>query len=71
MLGLELLMRRQQVDLVGLVVAAASGPTGRFADRVWNGGFANPERMKVIAAPGTPGEIEVVVVVPDALPAKR
>jgi hypothetical protein len=56
---------------VGGVVTTRTNPAGKHADGVRNGGSPSLEWVKVIAAPSTTNEIEIVVVVADALPAKR
>lgn len=63
-------MGRQQIDLMGSIVATRAGSARKLADGMGNGRRAALEGVKVIASPGTAGEIEVVIVVAEALPAE-
>jgi hypothetical protein len=56
-LHLELLMGRQQIDLMGSTVATPASSARKLADGMRNGRCAALQRVKVIAAPGVAGEI--------------
>ena len=65
---LELVMGGEKVDFVRDEVTVSAGPVGEHAIGVRDRVTARLERMEVLAAPGTPCQIEVVVLVPDADP---